>query len=497
MHANLFKNKIVVLATFIGVSLIIFAPSSGRIFLSDDYCTLENIVSNNTILLPSFFRPVGDLTLMWTYKIAGWDPFYFYVINILLHALNSFLVYYFCIKWFKRESRSVLFAVAAGMIFLTYPSHSEAILWAIGRGISLAVFFGLLAMIVFISGISDVKKYIMVSALYFIALACYESALLLPLILFALAPETPYRKKVIWLVMLSLVLALHLLTRYFFTGGVWQAYNGIIFSRDIIQYFSTFLKIVLRLFVPPFNYPYLFGLCGLGAIAVLFIVLFRNRNRFETDSLFSKTMSMVIAGLLATIVVTISFGLSTRTSEGDRMMYFPSVFYSILIALLIVRLMATLKSSIIVTTVVIIVQTGFLVLNQNNWIRASEMAVKVINSVGLHPQRPLYIVNLPSDEKGAYVFRNCLPQALMHYNVDTTGVRILNIIQSTEIEKKSTVIVPEKNGSNTFIWPSTLLEVNDNIVRSITIGADSALPVSIPVSSILYWNKQDLVQLKE
>src|SRR5687768_18386173 len=103
-HTDLLKNKIVVLVAFTGISLIIFSSSTGRIFLSDDYCTLHNIISNNSILLPSFFRPVGDLTLKWTYQLAGWDPFYFYLVNILLHAVNSFLVYLFCMKWFENEN---------------------------------------------------------------------------------------------------------------------------------------------------------------------------------------------------------------------------------------------------------------------------------------------------------------------------------------------------------------------------------------------------------
>src|SRR4051794_27784994 len=110
-HTDLFRNKIVVLAAFTGIALILFSCSTGRIFLSDDYCTLHNIVVNNRVMLPSFFRPVGDLTLKWTYQLAGWDPFYFYLVNILLHAVNSFLVYAFCMKWFAIEKRVTWYAV--------------------------------------------------------------------------------------------------------------------------------------------------------------------------------------------------------------------------------------------------------------------------------------------------------------------------------------------------------------------------------------------------
>lgn len=492
-HTDLLKNKIVVLVAFTGISLIFFSSSTGRIFLSDDYCTLHNIISNNSILLPSFFRPIGDLTLKWTYHLAGWDPFYFYLVNILLHAFNSFLVYLFCMKWFENESRGVLFSIVAGLIFLTYPSHSEAILWAIGRGISLAVFFSLLAMIVIVSRINLAVKYILVCLLYFFALACYESAMLLPFVLFTISRSSRRGQNIIWSLFLLTTLFLHIYFRYQYTGGVWQAYNGIIFARDIIQYLTAFIKILLRLFVPPFDRPFLFTLFGITAIAILCIIFYRNRKRIKSDRIFLRTVSLTVTGLIATILVSVSFGMSTRTSEGDRLMYLPSVFYAILVSLLIVRLISSVKSIVLISGLLLIFQVSFLLINQRNWIRASEFAVKVINAVAAKPERPLYIINLPSDNKGAYVFRNCLPEALLHYHIDTTGVRVVNIIQSTEIEKKNTLIVPEKQGKNIFIWPSSLLEVKDDLVMK--INGDSVSEYNKKLSSFLYWNKEDLVSV--
>ena len=52
----------------------------------------------------------------------GADPFYFYLANILLHAVNSFLIYLFCTKWFAADGRKQWYSVIAGLIFLTYPS---------------------------------------------------------------------------------------------------------------------------------------------------------------------------------------------------------------------------------------------------------------------------------------------------------------------------------------------------------------------------------------
>ncbi|MBC8172816.1 MAG: hypothetical protein H7X71_02825 [Chitinophagales bacterium] len=472
--ADLFKNKIVVLVAFVGIAIIIFSASTGRIFLSDDYLTLHNIADNNSILLPSFFRPLGDLTLKWNYLATGWDPFYFYLTNILIHALNSFLVYLVCKKWFAVEGRADAYALIAGLIFLTYPSHSEAILWAIGRGISLAVTFSLLAMIVFISETNRPLKYFLVCTFYFLAMASYESAILLPFILFTMPGRNFRDNKMRWPGLLVFTLLIHVFLRYQFTGGMWQAYNGIIFSRDLIHYLSSFSKIILRLFVPPFNHPLVFTICGVVALVLLFVIFTRNRKKFESDSIFAKTTILVVIGLLVTTIIGVSFGLSTRTSEGDRLLYFPSVFYSVLISLLVIKLISSIKMVVVTAGVILIFQINFLLINQTHWIRASEYAVKVINAIGAHPERPLYIINLPSDHEGAYIFRNGLTEALLHYSIDTAGIKVMNIIQSTEIEERKTLIIPEIRSANIFIWPNTVLDAK----RS---------------GTFLFWNKEDLV----
>lgn len=477
-RTGLFKNKIVVLVAFTGISLILFSSSTGRIFLSDDYCTLQNIIANNSVMLPSFFRPLGDLTLKWTYQLFGADAFYFYLANILLHTANSFLVYLFCTRWFAADSREKWYSIIAGLIFLTYPSHGEAIFWAIGRGISLAAFFSLLAMIVFVSAMKVTVRYVLVCLFYFAALACYESAIFLPFILFTLSKGASRRDNITWSFLLLATLLVHIYLRYQFAGGLWQAYNGIIFSQDVIQYLTSFIKIGFRLFIPPFNHPLLFSVAGIIAWSAVLLLFYRNRKRLEIDSAFVRTTLFAAMGLFATILVSVSFGMSTRTSEGDRLMYLPSVFYSIFISLLIVRLIIPLRAVVVTSAVLLIFQIIFLLINQKNWIRASVYAVKVMNALADHPARPLYIINLPSDNHGAYVFRNCLPQALLHYKIDTTGIHIVNVVQSTELEKRKSLITPERKGDDIFIWPETVIERQRR-------------------SSYLYWNKNDLVPITE
>jgi hypothetical protein len=489
-RADVFRNKIAVLVLFFGIALVIFSSSTGRIFLSDDYCTIENVAKGN-IILPSFFRPVGDLTLKWNFDTTGADPFYFYLTNILLHALNSFLVYVFCMKWFKDQPRQLLFSMIAGLLFLTYPSHAEAILWVIGRGISLGVFFCLLAMIIMMSKIKPAVMYVMASVCYFIALACYESTILLPIILFILAGAVAVRRTRALSAFLVLTLLVHLGIRYYVNGGLWQAYEGEIFSKDALQYVSNFLKIVARLFIPPFDRPVLFVITSIAILVALSLVFYVSRRRIDRDMMFVKTLVLIGGGLMSTILIATAFGVSTRNQEGDRLLYFPSVFYCLFISLIIVRLIRQTRIIVAATAVMLLFQVFFLIINQRNWVTASGYAQKILGALAADKQTSLTIVNLPSDYKGAYIFRNCFYEALDHFNLNPGRVRVLNVVRSDELYQSEMLIKPQRQGNFIFIWPATTIETrNDDVV------AINGKATDIPMSSIFYWNKTELVRLK-
>ena len=66
--------------------------------------------------------------------------------------------------------------------YLDYPFHSEAIVWVLGRGASIACAAGLSALLFLVSDLPERVKILGLSLCYFIGLAAYESITLLPLL---------------------------------------------------------------------------------------------------------------------------------------------------------------------------------------------------------------------------------------------------------------------------------------------------------------------------
>jgi tetratricopeptide (TPR) repeat protein len=77
-------------------------------------------------------------------------PFGFHAVNILIHLLNSFLVFFIVRKLARRESPDWIPAAFAAAVFLLHPIQTEAVSYIAGRSECLSVFFFLAAFAVFL-----------------------------------------------------------------------------------------------------------------------------------------------------------------------------------------------------------------------------------------------------------------------------------------------------------------------------------------------------------
>jgi hypothetical protein len=123
-------------------------------FLSDDYVlvSLAQYFPGNYRAMftqgggDGFFRPLGYLSLAWTWPWAGLDPSRWHWVGLLLHLGTSLLVY--ALAGAIGLSRS--YAWLASALFAWHGANPEAVVWIAGRFDLLAAFFGLLALLAFI-----------------------------------------------------------------------------------------------------------------------------------------------------------------------------------------------------------------------------------------------------------------------------------------------------------------------------------------------------------
>jgi len=126
-------------------------------------------------------------TLMWAveYRVFGNSAQSYHLINLLIHLLNIFLVFYFVKNLLQKNSTALLVA----LLFAVHPMHVESVAWISERKDVLYTFFFLSSLIFYLKYIRNnySLKFIGVAFMMFLlSLFSKSAAVTLPVILFVI-----------------------------------------------------------------------------------------------------------------------------------------------------------------------------------------------------------------------------------------------------------------------------------------------------------------------
>lgn len=133
--------------------------------------------------LEASYRPVATLSYFLIYAVAKLNPFYYHLASLILHILNTLLVYWLANLILRQPLRALI----AGLLFACHPVLSEAVNCISFNDDLLAAFFFMLALIGYIrinSGefVAHIKGYCLTLLSYILALLSKEMAITLPAI---------------------------------------------------------------------------------------------------------------------------------------------------------------------------------------------------------------------------------------------------------------------------------------------------------------------------
>ena len=215
----------VLVAVMIGTAFWSVARIS---FLSDDYVLVsgaQGFSGNYRAMFAQgggdgFFRPLGYLSLAWTWPWAGLDPNRWHWAALLLHLANSLLVYVLAGAIGLSRSCSWL----ASALFAWHGANPEAVVWIAGRFDLLAAFFGLLALVAFIKlwEESSPRWGILAWASLGAGLLSKESAYAVPLAMLVYAAVRPssWSRRIRYLAPFFLLAAVLFAYRWALQGGI-------------------------------------------------------------------------------------------------------------------------------------------------------------------------------------------------------------------------------------------------------------------------------------
>ncbi len=411
-------------------------------FLSDDFVLLDAIVNNGALgvwtFKAGFFRPIISLSLFWDHGLYGLNATGYHVTNIVIHAFNAFFVFLLTNEILRTHEHTVNrrqqhgISLFASLIFLVLPSHTEAVSWISGRTDLIATFFCLSSFGVYLLSVQARARSVSVVAcslmLFMLALLSKESVITYPVMLagyeisVACSQKKPLSRQwsrftlpLYYAFMLLVFIGIRWAAVGAFLGGYGSSIHLAIRPAKFLFYAIFF---ALRAYLPPFSMHVWYVILPLLLMSGLVgLIFFARRTRLK--GVWRKIPPLVyflIAAFFITLLPGFTLGIMPMDTRGERILYLPSVFSSILLAYVVVKILYPHRKILWGASLGLLVFFQLGVYHSNtHWDNGGEIAKRILLDLQATELSNVAIVNLPDNLRGAYIYRNGIQQAMSFF----------------------------------------------------------------------------------
>jgi hypothetical protein len=411
------------------LSAIVFWPATRIYFLSDDFVlvnmakTFQGWSGVGWSGLPrysvmftrgggdGFYRPLGYISLFWTWPWAGLDPSRWHWVGLILHVLCVLLVYVLA----GAIGLSRTGAWFASALFALHGSHPEAMLWIAGRFDVLSTVFVLAGLVAFIklwerpSAVAGLVASLAMS----LGILCKESAYAAPLMMLvyvASQPEASWKKRTQYLAPFFLLAGCLFAYRWVLQGGI----GGYLTAEGKPQMFAVSLlsigkALFLRLWAILF-FPVDWAE-GASAWLVIALVAYLAAWVWTAWGAQGRRVSALALGFaLAAAIPPVQQLLIGADLEKARLLYLPSVGFCLLAAAALDT--AAPKLRFAASIGMLAFSFAALMHNLDVWERVAGKSKTVCEAVSAC-SNPESVTGLPRSLDGVYFFANGLPECVV------------------------------------------------------------------------------------
>ena len=407
------------------LSITAFWRTINLYFLSDDFVLLKHARSFHGAFRhlfttgggDGFFRPIGYVSLAFTWAFAGTSPVLWHAAALALHTMNVVLVFMLAIML----GRSRLAATFAAALFAVHGTRPEVAVWVAGRFDLLSTFFVLCGLLSFIRSQKELAP---IGTMYAAAsLACIvlailskESAYVFPLLLVLLVVlEGDWSwRRLAGLVSFFFMAAVLFAYRWILLGGI-GGYQDVqtgqpqALSAGLVH---TLKALFLRTWTILF-FPVNWSREPNTVVAVLIIVYMLAVAWLATARVNRMALVFPLAFVLLTALPALPLLLIGSDLCKSRLLYLPSVGFCMLLAALMDGLRGRFRW--IVPGVILVFHATALQHNLNSWEYASEKAkavsVAAAKCAGTRTER-IAARGLPGALQGVPFFANGFQEAV-------------------------------------------------------------------------------------
>jgi tetratricopeptide (TPR) repeat protein len=288
----------------------------------------------------NYYRPVLSASFALDYQLWGSNPFAQRLVNLVIHLLNSLLVFALFYVLFKNPERAAIGAI----LFSILPVHEWSVRYIVGRGDLLMAFFSLSSLVSLLFFIEKkINKWLWVSlGLFILALLSKEVALLNVALVFIVsmyATKDLKRSGRITVFFGIVACAYYMLRLQFSPISTGPAVGLDDFFQGMIQGSAYTLRCIMpwsMMVMMPYS-SWISFFWPVFCLALLFNGLVRSNDHRDGVAAANLGISWIIVGVLGFIVTQRIIGrLGPVLSE--HFLYLESVGFVLLLAMMIEHL---------------------------------------------------------------------------------------------------------------------------------------------------------------
>ncbi len=347
------------------VTLVCFANSLSGEFIFDDYIVVQenpNIQSLSNIFnlfQQSYFgkdssagtyRPITTISFALNFALSGSNPFSYHLVNIFIHIINCWLVYWLC----NYYSQTSLLATFCALFFALHPVHSEAVSAIYGRPELLATMFLLISWCCYLLSYQNNYWHIFSLVSYFLSLLSKESGIVFLgiLLLAKICKENPLSIKLIidknflayGLITLPYIIIRGLVTKAFGVPISGQFFANETFltrvytmSLGYVEYFKLLIW-PAKLYIE-YNYSVIPKATTMGfsvALSLILIIFIIFIGVWQTRK--NPLIAFAILFFFVTTSIVSNIFIPTGVLIAERTIYLPVASVCLLLAVLLCKL---------------------------------------------------------------------------------------------------------------------------------------------------------------
>jgi len=385
-----------VLGLIVGMlGFVLYSNTFSHGYVLDDFSAIKenNIVRQGFKAIPEIFntsyrqgylsvkdglyRPLSLTTYAIEWELFPDQPGVSHFANAVLYSLTGFLLFQMLAMLFslqqssKTNNLNETIAFLASLLFIAHPLHVEVVANIKSRDEILCFLLVLVSFIYVFKYVAiGGKKYLLVAMLsFFLSLLSKETSItflaLLPLSLHFFSTASLKKNLALTSIFLGTFLTYLLIRNHVLQGAIADssvsiADNLLVGAKTLNTHLGTAFYILglyvkMHFFPHPMSYDYSFnqieivGLTNIFSIlSILFFICLSSYAVFilyksfknRTANPFSSIVAFGILFFLITLFLFSNLVLTIGTSMGDRLMYFPSLGFCIVIAALLSKLPA-------------------------------------------------------------------------------------------------------------------------------------------------------------